>query len=144
MSTAGLFPETETTATAPAEAVSWQGPSLCKYGLPLVTVRLLPAWSPSEGWRIGWCAQVGKCVDEWHPAAPNRHREHPSYPWYRLDEMAASDRFAIAAGSAARALKIVLEQMLGYAEPELRAEVHELQEAIERQAQDWLCGRAAA
>ncbi|WP_457425601.1 hypothetical protein [Roseateles sp. P5_E7] len=140
MSTADLFPET---AAGKAPAVQWIGPSRCKWEHPRVVARLVPSWSAQDGWRIGWFIQADKCVDEWHPDAPNKHKQHGAYPWYRLDELPNSPRFAMAAGSAARALKIVLEQMVGHVEPEIHDEIRSLQEQIERQAQDWLCGRAA-
>lgn len=143
MKAAALFPETECMAVAPDQAITWAGTSLCKYGHPMVNARLVPAWTPAKGWTIGWFVQVGDCVDEWHPSAPDKHKLHLAYPWYRLDELPTSTRFAIAAGNATRALKIVLEQMLGYADPKLHAEVRELQQHMERQAQDWLCGRDA-
>ena len=141
MSTAALFPETDGRA-APSETLAWAGTSLCKWGHPRVTARLVPAWTASKGWAVGWFTQVGDCVDEWHPAAPHKHRQHAAYPGCRLDELPSSSHFAVAAGNATRALKIVLEQMLGYADPALHAEVRELQQQMERQAQDWLCGRA--
>ena len=142
MNFADLFPET-IEMVKETNAPAWTGVSVDKWQHHRVNARLVPAWSAAQGWQIGWFAQVDKCMDEWHPGAPTKHLQIANYPWYRLDELPSSNRFAIAAGSAARALKIVLEQMLGYVEPELHAEVHAMQEQIERQARDWLCGRAA-
>ena len=141
MSTAELFPETATSCAAPS--ADWTGTTIDKWGHKRVNARLVTRWTAGNGWCIGWFVQVGGCVDEWHPAAPDKHKQHAGHPWYRLDEMPTSTSFAVAAGNASRALKIVIEQMLSWAEPELHAEARAMQAAIERQAQDWLCGRAA-
>lgn len=142
MTFADLFPET-IELTKATNAPTWSGSMLDRWGAPLIVTRLVPAWSPAHGWQVGWYAQVDKCVDEWHPNAATKHLQLANYPWYRLDELPSSRSFAIAAGTAARAMKIVIEQMLSYVDQALHDEVHQVQDAIERQAQAWLCGSEA-
>lgn len=134
-----LFPETiDDTAV---EQVEWAGSTLCKYGHPLVRVRLISVWHQHQGWQVGWFAQVDNAVDEWHPKAPRNWKQHATYPWYRLEEMPTSKRYGIACGNAARAVKIVLEQMKGYCgDAGALADVTRLQDQIEVAARAWLLG----
>lgn len=144
-----LFPETlakQTAIATPAEATQWQGTSLCKWGHPRIEARLIPVWNAVTGWTVGWLAHVEQCLDEWHPGNPNAWQAYASYPWYRLDEMPKSALHSVACGSAARGLRIVLEQFLasGYVPPELHVEVRAISDQIEEQAQAWLTGAAAS
>lgn len=140
METGDLFPETAGTL-AEAAAPSWTGAELDRWGHPRVIARLIPEWSERRGWVCGWFAQVDQALDEWHPGAADKHLRLAHYPWYRLDELPNSPRFAIAAGVAARALKIVLEQMASYAEDgDAAQDIRTVQEQIETQARAWLMG----
>jgi hypothetical protein len=143
-----LFPETlaEQSANAtPAEVTQWQGASLCKWGYPRIEARLIPVWNAANGWTVGWLAKAEQCLDEWPPSDPNGWRAHAIYPWYRLDEMPKSALRSVACGSAARGLRMVLEQFLasGYVPPELHVEVRAISDRIEAQAQAWLTGAAS-
>lgn len=144
-----LFPETlseQAKLALSAEATQWLGTSLCKWGHPRVEARLIPMWNAATGWTVGWLAHVENCLDEWHPNNPNAWRSHASYPWYRLEEMPNSALHAVACGSAARGLRMVLEQFLmsGYMSPELHVETRAISEQIEAQAQAWLVGAATS
>ena len=140
MENAELFPETAG-GLAHAVVPSWTGTELDRWGHPRVTARLVPEWSERCGWVCGWFAQVDQAVDEWHPGAPDKHLRLAHYPWHRLDELPNSPRFAIAAGVAARALKIVLEQMVSYTDdPATVTDIRKVQELIETQARAWLTG----
>lgn len=137
MMTEDLFPET--TERAETTNVEWRGKLVTQWDHPRVVVRLVSEWDPEAGWRVGWFVQLDRAVDEWHPRAPDRHKEYSHYPWYRLSEMPRSRKFGIAAGQAARAVKIVLEQMLEYAEDTQALEdAREVSSVIESQAQEWL------
>ncbi len=136
-----LFPETATNASG-AATVEWHGKLLDKYAGPRATVRLITSWNQHKGWLVGWFCLLDKSVDEWHPSNPDAHRRHSNYPWYRLDQMPSSASYGVACGSAARAVKIVMEQMKSYCQPDLVPDVTELQQQIEQQAMAWLQGRA--
>lgn len=138
--TTDLFPETASSVSEPA-TVEWYGKLLDKWGSPRATVRLITTWHQHKGWVVGWFCMMDTALDEWHPANPDAHRKHAAYPWYRLNEMACSASYAMACGSAARAVKIVMEQMKAYCEPDLVPDVTELQMQIEAQAMAWLQGR---
>lgn len=138
-----LFPETLSNAphlvgtTGPAP--KWESELVdAKWGHPRIVVRLLPRWSTANGWVCGWFANVDNAVDEWMPGAAVR----PNWPWYRPDTQPQSNRFEYAAASAARAVKIVLEQMIAYAELDAAPAVREISERIEVQARTWLLGEA--
>lgn len=135
-----LFPETAKSASEPA-TVEWHGKLLDKYDYPRATVRLITTWHQHKGWVVGWFCMMDTAVDEWHPANPDAHRRHSNYPWYRLDEMPASASYGLACGSAARAVKIVMEQMKAYCQPDLVTDVTQLQQQIEEQAMAWLQGK---
>lgn len=138
MTTIDLFPETQ--GQAISANTEWTGDLRDDWGHPITVLRLIPVWSASAGWICGWFIQLGAAVDEWHPSNPDRHKQHPSYPWYRLDRLPNSKTLAIAAASATRAANIVLEQMLAYAiNAEHAAEAKALQEAAEARARHWLC-----
>lgn len=144
-----LFPETlseKSELALPIEAIQWRGPSMCKWGHPRVEARLIPVWKSSTGWTVGWLAHAENCLDEWHPSNPNAWRSHACYPWYRLDEIPTSAVHSVACGSAARGLRIVLEQFLmsGYMAPELHDETRRISEQIEAQAQAWLTSAATS
>lgn len=141
MTNAELFPETSTSASEPA-TVEWHGKLLDKWSSPRATVRLITTWHQHKGWVVGWFCMLDAAADEWHPANPDAHRRHGSYPWYRLDEMPCSASYAVACGNAARAVKIVMEQMKAYCQSDLVPDVTELQTQIEAQAMAWLQGRA--
>lgn len=136
--TIDLFPETATSTTEPA-TVEWSGTMLNKYGSPRATVRLITTWHQHQGWVVGWYAMLDKALDEWHPANPDYWRQRANYPWHRLNEMPRSASYAIACGQAARGVRIVMEQMKGWCEPDLLLDVAQLQDQIEAQARAWLC-----
>ena len=139
--TSDLFPETDT-ATA-AQATEWHGALLDKYDAPRVTVRLIDLWHQHRGYQVGWFAMCDKAMDEWHPGNADTWKRHAAYPWYRPGgELPNSNKHAVACGIAARAVKIVLEQMKGYVEPDLVGDIANVQDQIERQAQAWLRGEA--
>lgn len=142
MDTAQLFPETADAQAAPA--LEWRSTgALNQWGDPRVTVRLLPTWSEADGWRCGWFAMLDRALDEWHPGNPDAWRQHAHYPWHRLAEMPTSRQLAVAAGNAARGVRIVLQQMLEYAEdPQGAQAAVEVSDQIERQAREWLTGAA--
>lgn len=133
-----LFPETAQTA-API-ATSWTGQLADQWGHPRVALRLLSQWQEKTGlWHCGWFVQLDRAVDEWHPAHPHKHAAAASYPWYRLSELPCSRRFGIAAANAARAARIVLEQMQAYAEDAAGAQdARDLSDRVEAQARQWL------
>jgi len=135
-----LFPETES-ATA-AQGIEWQGSQLDKYGGPRVTVRLIDLWHQHRGYQVGWFAMCDKALDEWHPQNADQWKRIANYPWHRPDELPCSNRHAIACGIAARAVKIVLEQMKQHVEPDLVGDIQAVQDRIERQAIAWLRGEA--
>jgi hypothetical protein len=137
--TIDLFPET-TTAVADVQPVEWHGSMLDKWDSPRATVRLIPVWHQHQGWVVGWFVQMDTAVDEWHPANPTAYRQHANYPWYRLPEMPTSASYGVACGEAARAAKIVMEQMKSYCQPELVPDAAQLQARIEQQAMAWLRG----
>lgn len=132
-----LLPETSRKAND--YAAVWTGVLLDKWSRPRIEVRLISDWTSKHGWRIGWFVQLDNAVDEWHPSMPSAHLRIANYPWYRLDELPNSDHFEVAAGVAARALKIVLAQMLEYvADSQVTEEAAAISERIELQAQAWL------
>lgn len=140
-----LFPETLTEQSSialHAETTQWKGISVCKWGHPRIEARLIPAWDAANGWTVGWLAHAENCLDEWHPSNPDAWRAHSGYPWYRMDEMPSSAFHSVACGSAARGLRMVLEQFLmsGYMSPDLHAEARDISNQIESQAQAWLTG----
>lgn len=138
MTTLELFPETSTSGNTTLLHVEWVGVAQDKYGHPRATVKLLPKWSAEIGWQVGWLVRVDKSLDEWHPNSPNRHLQHGSWPWYRLEELPNSRSYAIAAAMAGRAAKIVLAQMFTFVDPDIHVEVLAIQEQMERQAMAWL------
>lgn len=133
-----LFPETQPKATP--ITTEWQGKTLDKWGSPRITVRLIATWREPEGiWLCGWFVMLDRALDEWHPGAPDKHKAHASYPWYRTDVLPCSKHFDIAAAQAARGAKIVLAQMLPYAvDAEILADADEVSQTLERQAREWL------
>ncbi len=132
-----LLPETSSKIND--QAAVWRGVLLDKWGHSRIVVRLISSWTAKIGWRVGWFVQLDNAVDEWHPSAPWEYRRMVQYPWYRLDDMPSADRFEVAAGVAARAVKIVLAQMFEYAEDGLSSEeARDISCQIEAQAQAWL------
>lgn len=132
-----LLPETGSKIND--HAAEWCGVLLDKWGHPRIVVRLISSWTAKLGWQVGWFIQLDNAVDEWHPSAPNAYKRMANYPWYRLDELPNSARFEIAAGAAARAVKIVLAQMLEYAmDGQASEEAVTISHRIEAQAQTWL------
>lgn len=128
----------ETCSKTNDQAAVWSGELLDKWGYPRVEVRLISSWTATQGWQVGWFVKLDGAVDEWHPSAPAAHKRMSNYPWYRLDKLPNSERFEVAAGVAARALKIVLAQMLeSAADGQARDEATTLSERIEVQAQAW-------
>jgi hypothetical protein len=96
-----LFPETM--ANAPQLERAFQGKLFDTWGHARVSVRLIGMWSTAdEGWRVGWFVQLDRAVDEWHPAAQDRHKSMAQYPWYRLGELPRSGRFDVAAANSGR------------------------------------------
>ncbi|NAP32602.1 hypothetical protein [Pseudomonas syringae] len=129
-----LFPETIERVIDP---VIFQSDDLCnQWGFPRVVVRLLPQWSEQSGrWTVGWFCNVDHAVDEWCP----EHPVAPGWPWYRPSQQPESRSYAIACASAARSAKIVLEQMVEYAECDTaKCAIALLQQRIENQARQWL------
>lgn len=135
-----LFPETvaEQAVNGPAAEFKLHSLRVDGYGHPVATLELIPRWSPKTGWTVGWLVRLERCLDEWHPNAPNEWRRHASYPWYRPDEMPCSGTLAVAAGTALRAAKLVLAQMKGWAPPELHEDADQLSQAAERLAMQLL------
>lgn len=127
-----LFPETLGKAPTPIEYVSPD--MLCKWGHPRVTVRLIPSWDEKSGlWYVGWLCMLDKAVDEHLPT-----KVTPSgYPWYRPGEFPYSKDLDVAKGIAGRAVKIVMEQMLGYVAPDIVPAARLVQDTIEKDAQRW-------
>ncbi len=117
----------------------WESANLlCSYGYPRVEARLIIKWNDRTGrWSAGWFCKVDSCVDEWMPETEPR----PGWPWYRPTEQPNSAQLELAAGSAARAAKIVLEQFLGYVAPDCHAALRAISDRMETQAQAWLCGK---
>lgn len=137
-----LFPETDTVTAA--QGIEWHGALLDKYDSPRVTVRLIDLWHQHRGYQVGWFCMCDKAMDEWHPANPDAWRRHAAYPWYRPGdgELPNSGKHAVACGIAARAVRIVLEQMRGFVDPALAGNITTMQDQIERQAEAWLRGEA--
>lgn len=107
---------------------------LDKWGHARVVVRLLPSWDANKGiWTVGWFCFVGTAVDEWVPGMGVA----PNWPWYRTDVQPSSTAYATACGSAARAVKIVIEQMLSYVDPECAQAARRIEERLEEQARRW-------
>lgn len=128
-----LFPET---LGANVEAPEYKSTGcLDHWGGARITVRLIPRWFADEGiWKVGWFCNVDRAVDEWMPgkATPN------GWPWYRPSEIASAGTFALACGTAARAVKIVLKQMLEYTDsPEVKEWASRIETQLEVQARDW-------
>lgn len=136
-----LFPETlNLTRSAKAshqQGLVWEGPSLCKWGQPRATVKLLPLWSTHHGWRCGWLVHIDRSLDEWNPIAPNAWKQHSGYPWHRPESMPQSDKQSFALAAAAFEVRLVIAQMLTYTEPELHAEVAAISWAIDAQRRVW-------
>lgn len=121
------------------EAASWESELVDRWGHARVVVRLISCWTGEKGWQVGWYVRLDAAGDEWHPSNPKAHLRMANYPWYRLDDLPTSTRFGIAAGEAARAAKIVLAQMLEYADDAAAAEAARvLSDRIEVQARAWL------
>jgi hypothetical protein len=132
-----LFPETIQAQPINIEAGQWQGQMLDpKWQQPLIEIRLLPVWS--ELWTVGWFIQCGNCVDEWHPRNPKAWRAHSSYPWHRIDQMPQGLHLATGMANAARAVRLVLAQMITWCPPEMHADITQVSDAIEAQARQWL------
>lgn len=137
MSNFDLFPETVVKA-APC-VTEWRSGLLDKWDHPRIEFRLIAKWDDVQGWLCGWLVRLDGALDEWHPSAPNEYKRHASYPWYRLDEMPRSNHFSLAAASAARAARIVLEQMLSYAnDAACVEEARAISSQVEEQARAWL------
>ncbi|WP_407364084.1 hypothetical protein HKW97_23730 (plasmid) [Pseudomonas luteola] len=130
---AELFPET---LEALVDPVVFEGEHRCKFGHATVVVKLLPSWSSDTGlWTVGWFCLVDRSVDEWMPG----QRTHAGWPWYRPAQQPCSRSYDIACAVAARAAKIVLEQMLEFTGSEdVNTSVRQLQDRIEKQAMQWL------
>lgn len=139
--TADLFPETQGAEPAPP---AWHGKLLNKWGDPRLTVRLIPVWDDGIGWACGWFAHADSCADEWTPHAPDAWRVHSHYPWHRPALMPGGRELAVALGSAAREVRIVLAQFRDYADADLHADLAAVSDAIEVQARAWLTGLASA
>lgn len=133
-----LFPELA--EHAPCISTEWAGQLQCQYGHPRVVVRLIARWDAAAClWHCGWLVNLDKALDEWHPHAPDAWRRHGSWPWYRTDDMPTGKTLATARANAARAAKIVLEQMQPYAaDPAVADEARALSQQIEDQARAWL------
>lgn len=120
-------------------AARWIGSCVDKWNHPRIEVRLISRWTSEHAWQIGWFVRLDKALDEWHPSVPQAHLSMAHYPWYRLDELPKSTRFEIAAGTAARAVKIVLAQMREFAaDDEAVADSMTISDQVESQAQAWL------
>lgn len=128
-----LFPETLGEAPAPIEYESTD--MRCKWGYPRVTVRLAPSWDEKTGlWFVGWLCMVDKAVDEHLP----KKFTPPGYPWYRPEDFPQAKNLDVAKAVAARAVKIVMEQMVGYVEQDIWPAVRVIQARIEGDARRWL------
>lgn len=128
-----LFPETLGVALAPIDYVSADLRN--QWDQPRMMVRLLPSWDADAGlWSVGWLCVIDKVVDEHLPFKPTP----PGYPWYRPADFPQARSLEVAQAIAARAVKFVMEQALGYIEDDLHPTVREAQMQLERDAQRWL------
>lgn len=136
-----LFPETTDEAGVIPDQPVWRGQLLDQYGHHRLEVHLLPAWRPELGLYVcGWYAQVNRCIDEWHPGMPLRHRSWPTYPWHRTDDMPSGRCLNIAKANALRGVNIVLAQMAAHegADDAVCAEVAALVVDLASLTQQWL------
>lgn len=130
-----LFPETHGQQPDPVRYTS-QG-AQDKWGYERVTVRLVPRWDPATGlWVVGWLANADGALDEWIAGRPTP----PRWPWYRPDEQPQGKSLDVGLALAARAVKILLEQMKPYAGADLHPAVTAVQEQLEADARRWLMG----
>lgn len=128
-----LFPETLGAAPAPIEYESADMRN--KWGQPRMVVRLIPRWDEVAGlWSVGWLCTIDKAVDEYLPIKSTP----AAYPWYRPGQFPQAKGLDVAKAIAARAVKIVMEQMLGYVEQDIWPTVRAVQAQLERDAQRWL------
>lgn len=128
-----LFPETFGDAPAPVEYESTDMRD--KWGWPRVTVRLVPSWDAQAGlWSVGWFCKIDGAMDEHLPTKPTP----AGYPWYRPDSFPQGKSLDVAKAIAARAVKIVMEQALGYVDRDIWPATKDAQERLERDAQRWL------
>ncbi len=140
--TLDLFPETAQPdrGHGPVHRMEFAGQARCQYGHPIVRAALIGMWDTRVGWTVGWLVQVGSALDEWHPGNPNAWKARASYPWYRLDTgMPRSSSYAVAAGNAARAAKLVLAKMTEFCPPEAAGDIEALSDQLETRAREWLC-----
>lgn len=129
-----LFPET---LGESAPVLYESADALDKWGYARVVVRLIPKWSEATGlWTVGWFCRVDRAVDEWVPGASIA----ANWPWYRTDHQPTSRHFAIACAIAARAVKIVIEQMLAHVGPDIAGPARDIEGLLETQVRCWLCG----
>lgn len=128
-----LFPETKGEQPAPLMYASAGVQD--KWGYERLDVRLVPRWDAATGlWLVGWFAKADGAMDEWIATRPTP----PGWPWYRLDEMPSARNMDVAAAIAARAVKIVLEQMKQYVDLDLWPAIVVVQERLEVDARRWL------
>lgn len=105
-----------------------------KWGHPRVRVYLTPRYEVGVGWTVGWFCHADQAVDEYivgHPTPAD-------YPWHRPGQSAPSGERLIAMASAARAVKIVLEQMKSYVEKDCQKIIQFIQDRLEAYAMEWL------
>jgi hypothetical protein len=139
--TLDLFPEAATPEATIPDQPFWRGTLVDNHGHPRVELRLLAAWQPAHGTYVcGWYAQVNRCVDEWHPAVPNRHKSWPEYPWHRTPELPGGRTLRVAQANALRQANHVLAQMAQHEahDAPVAAEVHELVQQLALLTQQWL------
>ena len=128
-----LFPETLGAAPAPIEYESADMRN--KWDQPRMLVRLVPSWDAGGGlWSVGWFCMIDKAADEHLPIKSTP----PGYPWYRPGQFPQAKGQDVAKAIAARAVKIVMEQMLGYVDRDIWPAVRAAQAQLESDAQRWL------
>jgi len=130
-----LFPETKGEQPKPVKYTSSGVQD--EWGYERVEVRLVPRWDAMTGlWLVGWVAKADGALDEWIAGRVPA----PNWPWYRLDETPQGRSLNVATAMAARAVKIVLEQMKQYVEQALVLAITGVQEQLEADARRWLMG----
>jgi hypothetical protein len=127
-----LFPETLGKPPAPIEYTS--ATMRNKWDQSRLIVRLIPSWDAQAGlWSVGWFCLIDKALDEHLPLKVTP----PNYPWYRPATFPQGRSLDVAQGIAARAVKIVMEQMVEHVGEDILPELRRLQHQIERDAQRW-------
>lgn len=105
-----------------------------KWGNPRTEVILRPQFDEPYGWRVGWACIGDRSVDEWLVGRKTK----AGWPWYRPSAIQSSEA-KVACALAARAVKIVLEQMKEHASDQGGVDsIQWVQDRLEAQAREWL------